>query len=174
VGKGWWPVIYIYIYRHTHTQPTTLSADMCSLVTSTHCFSPPPFSYFPHGPSLAGPHNSLLSRMSSHLYSLRNCCLVVFLNLVSVDIRRFCGSSWPGTTSAKVSHELFSSSSSLARQPYVDPGLPQKLLPAKVSGYCFFRFCDKSFPGWGCQPHAQPPATLEGRCSLLGLSPLAD
>jgi hypothetical protein len=37
-----------------------------------------------------------------------------------------------------------SSSSSLACQPYVDPGLPQKLLPAKVSGYCFFRFCDKS------------------------------
>jgi hypothetical protein len=159
-----------------HIYITTLSADMCPLVTSTHCFSPPPFSYFPHGPSLAGPHNSLLSSTSSHLYSLRNCCLVVFLNLVSVDIRHFCGSSWPGTTSAKVSHELFSSSSSsssLVWQPCVDPGLPQKLLPAKVSGYCF-RFCDKSFPGWGCQPHAQPPATLEGWYSLSGLSPLAD
>jgi hypothetical protein len=36
------------------------------------------------------------------------------------------------------------SSSSLARQPYVGPGLPQKLLPAEVSGYCFFRFGDKS------------------------------
>jgi hypothetical protein len=37
-----------------------------------------------------------------------------------------------------------SSSSSLARQPYVGPGLPQKFLPAEVSGYCFFRFCNKS------------------------------
>jgi hypothetical protein len=37
-----------------------------------------------------------------------------------------------------------SSSSSLARQPHVGPGLPQKLLPAEVSGYCFFRFRDKS------------------------------
>jgi hypothetical protein len=26
----------------------------------------------------------------------------------------------------------------------VGPGLPQKLLPAEVSGYCFFRFRDKS------------------------------
>jgi hypothetical protein len=25
----------------------------------------------------------------------------------------------------------------------VGPGLPQKLLPAEVSGYCFFRFHDK-------------------------------
>jgi hypothetical protein len=32
----------------------------------------------------------------------------------------------------------------LARQPYVGPGLPQKLLPTEVSGYCFFRFRDKS------------------------------
>jgi hypothetical protein len=40
---------------------------------------------------------------------------------------------------------IFSSSSStLARQPYVGPGLPQKLLPAEVSSYCFFRFRDKS------------------------------
>jgi hypothetical protein len=39
----------------------------------------------------------------------------------------------------------FPSSSLLARQPYVGPGLPQKLLPAKVSGYCFFGFRDKSF-----------------------------
>jgi hypothetical protein len=36
-----------------------------------------------------------------------------------------------------------SSSSSLARQPYVGPGLPQKRFPAKVSGYCFFRLRDK-------------------------------
>jgi hypothetical protein len=36
------------------------------------------------------------------------------------------------------------SSSSLARQPYVGPGLPQKLLTDKVSDYCFFRFRDKS------------------------------
>jgi hypothetical protein len=32
----------------------------------------------------------------------------------------------------------------------------------------------ESFPGWGCQPHAQPPAILEGRCFLSGLSLLAD
>jgi hypothetical protein len=32
----------------------------------------------------------------------------------------------------------------------------------------------ESFPGWGCQPHAQPPAILEGRCFLSGLSPLAN
>jgi hypothetical protein len=28
----------------------------------------------------------------------------------------------------------------------------------------------ESFPVWGCQPHAQPPAILEGRCFLSGLS----
>jgi hypothetical protein len=39
---------------------------------------------------------------------------------------------------------LLLKSSSLARQPYVDPGLPQKLLSAEVSGCCFFRFHDKS------------------------------
>jgi hypothetical protein len=42
------------------------------------------------------------------------------------------------------------------------------------SSDCFFRFRDKSYPGWGCQPHAQPSAILEGRCFLSGLSPLAD
>jgi hypothetical protein len=31
-----------------------------------------------------------------------------------------------------------------------------------------------NFPRWGCQPHAQPPAILEDRCFLSGLSPLAD
>jgi hypothetical protein len=39
---------------------------------------------------------------------------------------------------------ISSSSSSLAWQLYVGPGLPQKLLPVKVSGYCFFRFHNKS------------------------------
>jgi hypothetical protein len=29
------------------------------------------------------------------------------------------------------------------------------------------------FTGWGCQPHAQPPAILEDQCFLLGLSLLA-
>jgi hypothetical protein len=48
-------------------------------------------------------------------------------------------------------------SSSLARQPYVGPGLPQKLLPAEVSGYCFFRFRDKSlFQGGGVSPRPTP------------------
>jgi hypothetical protein len=50
-----------------------------------------------------------------------------------------------------------SSSSSLARQPYVGPGLPQTLLPAEVSGYCFFRFRDKSlFQGGGVSPTPNP------------------
>jgi hypothetical protein len=35
-------------------------------------------------------------------------------------------------------------SSSSALQPYVNHGLLQKLLPAKVSGYCFFRFHDEN------------------------------
>jgi hypothetical protein len=38
---------------------------------------------------------------------------------------------------------LDGASPSLAREPCVCPGLPQKLLPAEVSGYCFFRFRDK-------------------------------
>lgn len=42
---------------------------------------------FPCGPGSAGPHTSLLSRTSSHLYSLGNCWFVVILNLVSVDIQ---------------------------------------------------------------------------------------
>jgi hypothetical protein len=40
--------------------------------------------------------------------------------------------------------KICSSSSSLARQPYVHPGLLQKLLPAEVSSYCFFRLRDKN------------------------------
>jgi hypothetical protein len=49
------------------------------------------------------------------------------------------------------------SSSSLARQPYAGLGFPQKLLPAKVSGYCFFRFRDKSiFQGGLSTPTPKP------------------
>jgi hypothetical protein len=45
----------------------------------------------------------------------------------------------------------------------------------KLSGYCFFRFRDKSlFQGWSCQPHSQPATIMEGRCFLSGLSPLTD
>jgi hypothetical protein len=52
---------------------------------------------------------------------------------------------------------VLSSSSSLARQPYVGPGVPQKLPPAKVSGYCFFRFRDKSlFQGGVVSPTPNP------------------
>jgi hypothetical protein len=41
-------------------------------------------------------------------------------------------------------------------------------------GYFFFSFLDNIiFPGWGCEPHAQPPAILEDQCFLSGLSPLA-
>jgi hypothetical protein len=39
---------------------------------------------------------------------------------------------------------MTSSSSSLAQQPYAGPDLPQKLLPAEITGYYFFRFRDKS------------------------------
>jgi hypothetical protein len=59
-------------------------------------------------------------------------------------------------------HQLSLSSSSpppssLARQPYVGPGLPQKLLPAEVPGYCFFKFRDKSiFQGGGFSPTPNP------------------
>jgi hypothetical protein len=49
-----------------------------------------------------------------------------------------------------------SSSSSSSRQSYVGPGLLQKFLPAKVSGYCFFRFRDKSFPGAVVSPTPNP------------------
>jgi hypothetical protein len=50
-----------------------------------------------------------------------------------------------------------SSSSSSARQPYVGPGLPQKLLPAEVSGYCFVRFRGKSlFQGGVVSPTPNP------------------
>jgi hypothetical protein len=43
-----------------------------------------------------------------------------------------------------------------------------------LAGCCFFSFCDKIFsPGWGCQPHAQPPVILQDQCFLSGLSPLA-
>jgi hypothetical protein len=53
-------------------------------------------------------------------------------------------------------------SSSLARQPYVDPGLPQKLLPAEVSGYCFFRFRDKSLSRVGLSASRPSPGYSEG------------
>jgi hypothetical protein len=65
-------------------------------------------------------------------------------------------------------------SSSLARQPYVGPGLPRKLLPVEVTSYYFFRFRDGFYPGWVCRPYAQSPAIPKGRCFLSGLSPLAD
>jgi hypothetical protein len=35
-------------------------------------------------------------------------------------------------------------------------GIPQKLLPAKVSGYCFFRFHDVSFHGGVVSPTPNP------------------
>jgi hypothetical protein len=42
------------------------------------------------------------------------------------------------------------------------------------AGCCFFSFhVTFFFPGWGCQPHAQTPATPEDQCFLSGLSPLA-
>jgi hypothetical protein len=47
--------------------------------------------------------------------------------------------------------------SSLVWQPCVGPGLPQKLLPAEVSSYCFFRFHNKSlFQGGLVSPTHKP------------------
>jgi hypothetical protein len=45
----------------------------------------------------------------------------------------------------------------ISRQPYVGPGLPQKPLPAEVSGYCFFIFRDKClFQGVVVSPTPNP------------------
>jgi hypothetical protein len=41
---------------------------------------------------------------------------------------------------AGLSVYLYSSSPSLGQQSYMDPGLPQKLLPAKVSGYVYLYY----------------------------------
>jgi hypothetical protein len=66
-------------------------------------------------------------------------------------------------------HKTALISSSLARQPYVGPGLPQKLLPAKVSGYCFYRFREKSFPGWSA-PRPTPGYTRGSMFSVTIVS----
>jgi hypothetical protein len=41
---------------------------------------------------------------------------------------------------AGLSVYLYSPSSSLGQQPYMGPGLPQKLLSAKVSGYVYLYY----------------------------------
>jgi hypothetical protein len=61
---------------------------------------------------------------------------------------------------------MLRSSSSLARQAFVGPGLPQKLLPAEVSGYCFYRFRDKSlFQGAVVSP--MPKLRLSWRADVF-------
>jgi hypothetical protein len=82
------------------------------------------------------------------------------------------------TFSRRMKPDSFQTSpSSLARQPYVGPGLPQKLLPAKVSCYCFFGFRDKSlFQGGVVSPtpilpnltNTKPTARLQSpaKCRL--------
>jgi hypothetical protein len=45
----------------------------------------------------------------------------------------------------KIVVRVLGNGSSLTRQPYVGSGLPQKLLPAKVSGYCFSDFVTRVF-----------------------------
>jgi hypothetical protein len=59
--------------------------------------------------------------------------------------------------------EHSSSSTSLARQPYMGPDLPQKLLPAKVSSYSFFRFRHKSI----FQGGVVSPTMTEHCCGFL-------
>jgi hypothetical protein len=65
-------------------------------------------------------------------------------------------------------------SSSLARQPYVSPDLPQKLLPAEVSAIVSSDFVTSVFSRVGLSASLTNPAILEGQCFLSGLSPLAD
>ena len=79
---------------------------------------------------------------------------------------------------------LSSSSSSLAQQPDLSPGLPQKLPPAVLvpcssppvfccvldsPAVASLDFVTMLFPGAGCQPCVQPPAVLEDRldCFLV-------
>jgi hypothetical protein len=58
---------------------------------------------------------------------------------------------------------------------YVGPGLPQKLLPDKVIQLLLLQISrQESFLGCGCQPHAQPPTILQGRCFQSGLSPIVE
>jgi hypothetical protein len=84
-----------------------------------------------------------------------NVCSVFWLNASYQSFTLSCSTSEINLTAklyrikylfdgVSVPRESLSSSSSLARQPYVGPGLPQKLLPAEVSGYCFFIFRDNS------------------------------
>jgi hypothetical protein len=65
-------------------------------------------------------------------------------------------------------------SSSLARQPYVSPDLPQKLLPAEVSAIVSSDFVTSVFSRVGLSAPLTNPAILEGQYFLSGLSPLAD
>jgi hypothetical protein len=65
-------------------------------------------------------------------------------------------------------------SSSLAWQPYWVLASLRSFCQLKYPAIASSDFVTRVFPGWGCQPHAQPPAILEGRCFLSGLSPLAD
>jgi hypothetical protein len=59
-------------------------------------------------------------------------------------------------------------SSSSSWQPYLGRGLPQKLLSAEVSGYCFFRFRDKSLFQGGVVS-STPNPQLSWRVSLSRL-----
>jgi hypothetical protein len=70
---------------------------------------------------------------------------------------QFSVSSIPNFLHIEYAGVYILSSSSLARQPYVDPGLPQKLLPAEVSGYCLFRFRGNSFFQGGAVSTAPNP-----------------
>jgi hypothetical protein len=92
-------------------------------------------------------------------------CLIIVLcisNFPILDIilkcRIFCTANRHMLPSAIIIIIIvISLSSSSARQPYVGPGLRQKLLSAKVSGYCFFRFRDKSlFKGGVDSPTPNP------------------
>jgi hypothetical protein len=99
-------------------------------------------------------------KKSRRIFSLQNEYFINFLIKSFVILDSLFEHSWSNNIFLMLIH---SSSSSLTRQPYVDRGLPQKLLPAKVIRLLLLQISwQECFPGWGCQPHAQPPAIPEG------------
>jgi hypothetical protein len=85
--------------------------------------------------------------------TLYSCCLVLWIRLVSyVDanvseihiVSIFSPDEGESMFLPKRLNRPTKLSSSLARQPYLRLGHPQKLLLAEVSGCCFFKFRSKS------------------------------
>jgi hypothetical protein len=74
-------------------------------------------------------------------------------------------------------HSEYNSSSSLARQPFVSPGLPQNYSPflpiVGLSSYSFFGFLNNLIlTAWSCWPHVQPPTWRISVSLFVWLLPL--